>query len=113
MKEFGIDISAWQGNFDLAKAKANEGIKFVIIRAGGADDGYYKDSQFESNYSKAKAAGLNVGCYFFSKALDTASAKKEADYLYSNCLKGKQFDLPIYLDVENKTQLGLPQMRIG
>lgn len=107
MKDFGIDISAWQGNFDLAKAKKNEGITFVILKGGGADDGYYKDSQYENNYQKAKAAGLHVGAYFFSKALNTSQAKTEAKYFYDNCLHGKQLDLPVYLDVENKTQLGI------
>lgn len=107
VKVFGIDVSAWQGNFNLSKAKASEGIKFVVLKAGGADDGYYKDSKFESFYQSAKSIGLNVGAYFFSKALDVASAKKEAEYFYNNCLKGKQFELPVYLDVENKTQLGI------
>lgn len=107
MKEFGIDISAWQGSFDIAKAAKNEGVKFVILKAGGADDGYYKDSQFESNYSKAKSAGISVGAYFFSKALNTSMAKQEAKYFYEQCLKGKTFELPVYLDVENKTQLGI------
>lgn len=106
-KIFGIDISAWQGNFDLAKAAKNEGVKFVILKAGGADDGYYIDSKFETNYKAAKAAGLNVGAYFFSKALNTSMAKEEAKYFYENCLKGKQFELPVYLDVENKTQLAI------
>ena len=107
MKDFGIDISAWQGSFDIAKAVKNEGVKFVVLKAGGADDGYYKDSQFESNYSKAKSAGIHVGAYFFSKALNTSMAKQEAKFFYENCLQGKQFDLPVYLDVENKTQLGI------
>ena len=107
MKEFGIDISAWQGSFDIAKAVKNEGVKFVVLKAGGADDGYYKDSQFESNYSKAKSAGIHVGAYFFSKALNTSMAKQEAKFFYENCLQGKQFDLPVYLDVENKTQIGI------
>ena len=105
-KVFGIDVSAWQGSFDFAKA-AKEGVKFVILKGGGADDGYYKDSKFETNYKNAKAAGLYVGVYFFSKALNIDMAKAEAKYFYEQCLKGKQFELPIYLDVENKTQLGI------
>ena len=106
-KVFGIDISAWQGSFDFAKAAKNEGVKFVVLKAGGADDGYYIDSKFETNYKNAKAAGLYVGAYFFSKALNVEAAKKEAQYFYTNCLKGKQFELPVYLDVENKTQLAI------
>ena len=45
MKEFGIDISRWQGDFDFQKAVA-EGVKFAVIKGGGGDDGLYVDSKF-------------------------------------------------------------------
>lgn len=109
--QWGIDISAWQGDYNLSKAKS-EGIKFVIVKAGGGDDGLYKDSRFESNYKKAKDLGLPVGVYWFSRALNTKEAEKEAKYLYDNCLKGKQFELPIYIDVENKTQLNIGKRKL-
>lgn len=104
MKKFGIDISVWQGNFDLERAK-REGVEFVIIKGGGGDDGLYVDSRFEQNYRKAKNLGLNVGVYWFSRALTINDAKAEADFFCRYCLKGKQFDLPVFIDVENKTQL--------
>lgn len=105
MKEFGIDVSKWQGNFDFAKAK-KEGAKFAILRAaysapfcnGG------KDTKFEENYKNAKAAGLAVGVYQYSMAQSAAQAVEEARYLYSNCLAGKQFELPIYIDIEDSVQ---------
>lgn len=103
---YGIDISVYQGNFDFNKAVA-EGVKFVIIKGGGGDSGYYVDKNFITNYTKAKTAKLNVGVYWFSKALSVADAKKEAEYFYENVLKGRQFELPVYIDVENKTQLAL------
>lgn len=106
MKKFGIDISAWQGNYDLARAQ-KEGATFVILKAGGGDAGLYKDGRFESNYKKAKDLGLPVGVYWFSKALTVAAAKREAEYFYTNCLKGKKFELPVYIDVENKSQLAV------
>lgn len=97
----GIDISKWQGDFDLAEAKA-EGQEFVIIRAGGGNDGLYVDRRFEANYKKAKVLEMPVGCYFFSLAKSEAEAVKEAEYFYENCLEGKQFDLPVYIDVEGE-----------
>lgn len=106
MKKFGIDISGWQGNFDFDKAVA-EGVKFAIIKGGGADDGYYIDSRFETNYKEAKSHNLPVGAYWFSRALSVTQAKYEAEYFYNNILKGKQFELPVYIDVENKTQLSV------
>ena len=106
MKEFGIDISRWQGDFDFQKAVA-EGVKFAVIKGGGGDDGLYVDSKFSCNYTNAKKHNIPVGVYWFSKALTTQQAEEEADYLYEHILRGKQFELPIYIDVENKTQLGV------
>ena len=95
---FGIDVSRWQGNFNFAKAKA-EGVQFAIIKAGGGDDGLYKDSKFEQYYKDAKAQGIGVGAYFFGRAFDVATAQREADKFLS-ILKGKQFEYPVYYDVE-------------
>ena len=106
MKEFGIDISRWQGDFDFQKAVA-EGVRFAVIKGGGGDDGLYVDSKFSCNYTNAKKHNIPVGVYWFSRALTTQQAKEEADYLYEHILRGKQFELPIYIDVENKTQLGV------
>ena len=94
----GIDVSVWQGpDIDFKKVKA-DGINFVIIRAGinTATDKY-----FESNYKKAKAAGLNVGVYWYAKALSEKASTEEA----KACLKaisGKQLEYPVYYDIEQK-----------
>ncbi len=106
MKTFGIDISRWQGNFNL-KGAMDEGVKFVIAKGGGGDDGLYVDSKFIRNYTEAKKLGLPVGAYWFSKALTIADAEKEAKYFIENCLKGRQFELPVYIDVEHSEQFAL------
>ena len=111
MRAFGIDVSRWQGDFDFTKAKA-EGVTFVIIKGGGGDDGLYVDSQFERNYAKAKAQGLHVGCYWFSKATTAEKAKEEAAFFFSHCCSGKQFDLPVYMDVEHKSMLALDKKKL-
>lgn len=105
-KVFGIDISRWQGNFNFDKA-VKEGVEFVIVKGGGGDDGLYVDRKFNENYNAVKQRKLPVGVYWFSKALTVADAKKEAEYFYSNCLKGKQFELPVYIDIEHKAQTTL------
>ena len=97
MAVFGIDISKYQANMDLGNAK-DEGVRFAIIRAMY---GNRKDSAFESNYQKAKAQGLGVGAYWWTRAVNEAQAKEEAEILVSTCLKGKEFDYPIYIDVED------------
>lgn len=99
MQKFGIDVSHWQGDFDFAKAKANEGVEFAILKIGGGDAGLYKDVQFENNYKKCKAAELPIGVYYFGKALNMEQAEKETQHLVS-LLKGKQFEYPVFYDVE-------------
>ena len=58
-QRFGIDVSHWQGDFNFANAKNNEGVEFAIIKAGGGDDGLYKDSRFEDNYRKFRVSNRN------------------------------------------------------
>lgn len=98
MQWFGIDVSRWQGDFNFKQAMA-EGVQFAILKAGGGDDGLYKDSQFENNYKKCKTLGLPIGAYFFGAATSVERAKEEADYFLS-LLKGKKFEMPVYYDVE-------------
>lgn len=100
MKKFGIDVSYVQKGFNFKKAK-QEGVEFVIIRGAYSTS---KDTQFESHYKKAKEQGFDVGVYLYTKATKESQAIEEAEALYKNCLKGKQFELPIYIDIESSTQ---------
>ena len=107
-----IDVSTHNGSIDFKKVKA-AGIDNVIIRCGftgyGKSHTLNKDERFEENYKKAKEAGLNVGAYYFSVALTEADADREAAFVLS-LLKDKQFELPIYYDVEdvhNTSQAGV------
>lgn len=94
-----IDVSTWQGNnINFNKVKS-DGIDYVIIRAGYGKEKYQKDDTFETNYAKAKAAGLKVGVYWFSYAMSASEATKEANAcLY--CLGNKKLDMPVYFDLE-------------
>ena len=102
VKHKGIDVSEYQRNVDFKKVKAS-GIDFVIIRAGYGMYASQKDSMFESHYINAKAAGLNVGAYWYSYAQSVSDAKKEADVCLK-VIKGKKFELPIYFDLEEQSQ---------
>ncbi len=111
MKDFGIDISVWQGNFNMSKA-VKEGVKFVILKGGGGDDGLYIDSRFVENYNKAKALGLPVGVYWFSRALSPDDAVREAEYFRLYVLNGRQFELPVYIDVENSRMTSIGRRKL-
>lgn len=106
MASQGLDISEAQGyNVDFNKIKA-AGYDFVVLRAGYGSALLYPkqyDPTFESNYKKAKAAGLSVGAYWFTYCTDTAGALNEAN-AFLKALKGKQFDYPVYMDIEEKKQ---------
>lgn len=103
MAIFGIDLSSYQKGINLSQAK-NEGVQFVILRAGytGYGNGVSKakDNNFETFYSQCKSLGIPVGAYWFSCANTYQKGVDEANWMYENCLKGKQFEYPIYLDVE-------------
>lgn len=105
----GIDVSYYQGNnIDYTKVK-KAGYSFVMARCGYGNMTaypYQKDSTFEINYKNAKAAGMGLGTYFFSYALDAKSAKAEAEGVL-NVIKGKQFDYPIGFDMETDNQMKL------
>lgn len=110
MAKFGIDVSKWQGSdFDFARAKREDKIEFVILR-GAYSLG--KDTQFENYYAKCKSLNIPVGVYHYSMATTVEDARKEAEFLYTKVLKGKQFELPIYIDVEDKVQMALPKSKL-
>ncbi len=90
-----IDVSSWQGKIDWAKVK-KAGIVGAIIRYA---DGTTIDSRFDENMTNAKAAGLHVGCYIFSRATSKAAAESEATRLY-NAAKKYSPDMPLYIDLE-------------
>lgn len=103
-KALGIDISTYQRGIDLSAAK-EEGINFVIIRGGFTGYGTGKnkkvDDTFLLHYENAKSNNLNVGVYYFSRAISFEEGESEAQFLYENCLKGKTFEYPIFIDVED------------
>lgn len=104
MSNRGIDISTFQKGLNLQSVK-NHGYNFVMLRAGftgyGTGVSYNKDDTFENFYNQAKNVGLNVGAYWYSCANTYEKGVNEANYMYNNCLKGKQFEYPIAIDVED------------
>ena len=102
-----IDISEWNGDINFNKVR-KAGVTCVIIRAGYGKDPNQEDNEFQKYYKQAKAAGLNVGAYWYSYATSVDAAKAEV----RNCMKtiqGKEFDLPVFLDVEEYRQAVLPR----
>lgn len=93
-----IDVSTWQGSIDWKKVK-KAGYGHAIIRAGFGRETSQVDNQFERNYKNAKAAGVKLGVYWFSYAVNRSDAVKEAKACLS-VLKGKSLEMPVFFDME-------------
>lgn len=108
-----IDVSWYQGEIDWAQVAA-AGYKGVMLKTVSTNrklskraDGLYIDPTFETNYKNAKAAGLDVGVYYYSYAISHTGADKELALL-ADALRGKELTLPVAVDVEDNKlkQLG-------
>lgn len=100
-QQFGIDVSKWQGDIDWDKVKAS-GVEFVMIRAGyrGSQTGaLVEDPNFLANIRGAKRAGLKVGVYFFTQAINEVEAVEEASMVIALC-DGYELDYPVVIDSE-------------
>ena len=99
----GIDISEHNGNIDFVKVKQN-GIEFVIIRLGwvGNKNNHTIDKKFNEYYLQAKQAGLKIGFYVYSYCKSIEAIRSGADWVLDN-LENKEFDLPIFLDLEDNS----------
>ena len=100
--KIGIDVSRWQGDIDFKKVK-EAGAEFVFIRIGveskqGEEIGM--DSKYKRNIKKAKEAGLDVGVYLYTIALNKDVARSHAEWVVK-ALDGEKLELPIVFDWEN------------
>ena len=101
----GIDVSKWQGIIDWNKVK-NSGIEFAIIRIGFGKYINQKDTCFERNYREARNNCIPIGVYHYSYATSVEEAKEEAKCVV-RWLNGRKLDLPVYFDIEDKSQSSL------
>lgn len=106
----GIDVSQFQGDINWAQV-ANSGIKYAMIRIGyrgyGKSGGIAEDTKYKDNFKNAKANGLKVGIYYYSTALNTTEAQKDAEYVISLLKKygyQNQVTMPIAIDLEVNEQ---------
>lgn len=97
----GIDVSKWNGDIDWDKVK-NAGVEFAIVRAGyrGSVTGsLVQDPYFEANMKGAAAAGMPVGIYFFTQAVNEVEAVEEASMVLK-LIREYKLDYPIFIDTE-------------
>lgn len=98
----GVDVSSHQQEIDWELVAAN-GVEFAMIRVGyrGYTEGEIQpDEYFVQNIEGARAAGLDVGVYFFSQALDEQEAIDEANYVLEQ-IKDYPLSYPVIFDWED------------
>ena len=108
MAKRGIDISAHQGNIDLAALKGQ--IDFVIIRVGYGTKGTI-DNKFRRNADLCEQLGIPYGFYWYSYALDTNGAFAEAGH-FLDAIAGYNPTYGCWFDMEDadgyKKKNGMP-----
>lgn len=96
-----LDVSRWQGRIDWDKVKASGKIDGVMIRAMGNKNGKpYLDPYFARNYAECARLGIPVGGYYYTCAVTPRQTEEELAAL-KTALRGKTFQLPLAIDVED------------
>ncbi|MCM1122105.1 MAG: glycoside hydrolase family 25 protein [Eubacterium sp.] len=100
--KLGIDVSKWNKTIDWEQVK-DAGIEFAMIRCGyrGASSGaLVLDPMYEKNIEGAIEAGIPVGVYFFTQAVDEVEAVEEASMVI-RLIEDYDVDYPVFLDSES------------
>lgn len=112
-----IDVSRYQGLIDWAQVAA-AGYKGAMLKTVSTNhklskrsDGLYIDPTFESNYRNARAAGLDVGVYYYTYATSEAMADAELALL-RQAVYGKELTLPVAVDVEDNRLTSLDKQSL-
>lgn len=98
-----IDVSRFQGAIDWPTVKA-AGINYAMIRIGFRNHktgALEVDPMFTTNINGALAAGINVGVYYRTEAVNPAEAAEEAAWTIG-MVAPYNISLPIAIDFEPK-----------
>ena len=96
-----LDVSKWQGSIDWDKVKASGLVSGVMLRVLGRKGGKpYLDPCFAHNYAECARLGLPVGGYYYTCAVTQRQTEEELAAL-KTALRGKTFQLPLAIDVED------------
>lgn len=98
----GVDLSVHNGTVDFSNLKNSGKANFAILRAGYGKLASQKDKKFETYYNSCKQVGIPVGTYWYSYATSVSEAEQEAR-VFLETIKGKQFEYPLYFDLEERS----------
>ena len=96
-----LDVSRWQDCIDWDAVQRSGAIDGVMLRVLGSKGGKpYVDPAFARNYAECARLGLPVGGYYYTCAVTQRQTEEELAAL-KTALRGKTFQLPIAIDVED------------
>lgn len=96
-----MDVSRWQGSIDWDAVKRSGKIDGVMLRVLGNKNGKpYLDPYFARNYAECARLGIPVGGYYYTCAVTQRQTEEELAAL-KIALRGKTFQLPLAIDVED------------
>ena len=99
----GVDVSHHNGTIDWKRAKKAANLEFAFLRLGyrgyGKEGKLMVDNEFQSSFKRARAAGLDLGVYFFSQAINEKEAVEEAKLVLRE-LNNSKLELPVVYDPE-------------
>ena len=98
----GIDVSVYNRSVNWGLVK-RDGIDFAFIRAGfrgyGSRGTLNEDPYYKLNMQGAKQAGVPVGVYFVTQAINVDEAREEAYWVLER-VRNYKIDYPIAIDIE-------------
>ena len=106
---WGVDVSELDGSIQWTRVR-NTGCQFAILRLGfrsyGSTGAIYEDARFDTNIREARAAGIPVGVYFYSQAINTQEAVEEAEFVLEVLSRYPSIEYPVIIDIENTPESG-------
>ncbi len=97
----GVDISKYQAHVDFNKLK-KAGVDFCMLRVGARGYGTGQlilDEYFQENIKRATDAGLEIGVYFFSQAINEEEVMEEANMVLEY-IADYDISYPVAYDME-------------
>ena len=100
-RSLGIDVSYYDNGIDWELVK-EAGVDFAIIRVGGrgwTSGALYDDCRTQEYLRRARTAGVKIGVYFYSTAVNPREAVEEARAALK-AVGGVPLDFPVFIDME-------------
>ncbi len=97
----GVDLSKYNGTVDFTKLK-EAGVGFAMLRLASRGYGSGKislDEKFVEYAQNAQVAGIQIGAFFYSQAVNENEAVEEANYIVG-AISGFNVKYPVAIDIE-------------